>query len=49
MPLPAATTLPLAQTTMNPWRLAYVLGLALCTLMIAQFLLLSGGPHPEPE
>jgi hypothetical protein len=34
---------------MNPWRLAYVLALALSTFMIAQFLLLSGGPHPKPE
>lgn len=31
---------------MNPWRLAYVLGLALSTLMIVQFLLLSGGAQP---
>lgn len=30
-------------STMNPWRLAYVMGLALATLTIAQFLLLSGG------
>jgi hypothetical protein len=30
-------------TTMNPWGLIYVLGLALATLMIVQFLLLSGG------
>jgi len=48
MPLPAAAPLPVAQS-MNPWRLAYVLGLALCTFMIAQFLLLSGGPHPKTE
>ncbi len=48
MPLPPAPAMPVAQS-MNPWRLAYVLGLALCTLMIAQFLLLSGGPHPKPE
>ncbi len=34
---------------MNPWRLAYVLFLALATLMIAQFLLLSGGPRPSTE
>jgi hypothetical protein len=31
----------------NPWRLAYVLGLALSTVMIAQFLLLSGGSQPS--
>ncbi len=44
------TAPPVAQADpMNPWRLAYVLGLALCTLMIAQFLLLSGGPHPTAE
>lgn len=30
-------------SAMNPWRLAYVMGLALATLTIAQFLLLSGG------
>ncbi len=34
---------------MNPWRLAYVLSLAMATIMIAQFLLLSGGPHPAGE
>lgn len=35
---------PLAATEpMNPWRLAYVLVLAMATVMIAQFLLLSGG------
>ncbi|TWU20466.1 hypothetical protein Pla52o_43440 [Novipirellula galeiformis] len=28
----------------NPWRLAYVVSLALSTIMIGQFLLLSGGP-----
>jgi hypothetical protein len=33
----------------NPWRLAYVLSLALVTIMIAQFLLLSGGPQLVPE
>jgi hypothetical protein len=30
----------------NPWRLANVLALALASIMIAQFLLLSGGPQP---
>ncbi|MEE2938155.1 MAG: hypothetical protein VYA84_19375 [Planctomycetota bacterium] len=33
----------------NPWRLAYVLALALITIMIGQFLLLSGGTQPIPE
>ncbi len=32
---------------MNPLRLAYVLGLALATVMIVQFLLLSGGAQPS--
>ena len=31
---------------MNPWRLGYVLSLALATIMIVQFLLLSGGTQP---
>ncbi len=31
---------------LNPWRLANVLALALATIMIAQFLLLSGGSQP---
>ena len=35
-----------AAEPMNPWRLAYVLALALATIMIAQFLLLSGGRQP---
>lgn len=48
MPLPIAPPLAVAQS-MNPWRLAYVMGLGLSTLMIAQFLLLSGGPHPKSE
>lgn len=49
IPLPTATP-PLADIqSMNPWRFAYVLALALSTLMIAQFLLLSGGPHPKSE
>jgi hypothetical protein len=30
----------------NPWRLANVVALALASIMIAQFLLLSGGPQP---
>jgi len=34
---------------MNPWRLAYVLGLALATVMIAQFLLLTGGSQPTAQ
>ena len=32
---------------MNPLRLAYVLGLALATVMIVQFLLLPGGAQPS--
>ncbi|TWU42703.1 hypothetical protein Poly41_10030 [Novipirellula artificiosorum] len=35
---------PMAATP-NPWRLAYVVSLALSTIMIGQFLLLSGGPQ----
>lgn len=46
--LPATPAMAVSQS-MNPWRLAYVLALALSTFMIAQFLLLSGGPHPNPE
>ncbi len=34
---------------MNSWRLAYVLSLAMATVMIAQFLLLAGGPQPTSE
>ncbi|MGI9469889.1 MAG: hypothetical protein ACR2NZ_00050 [Rubripirellula sp.] len=41
----AAAVVP-AGELMNPWRLAYVLGLALATMMIVQFLLLSGGAQP---
>ena len=41
---------PAAQTNLsdpaNPWRLANVMALALASVMIAQFLLLSGGPQP---
>lgn len=33
----------------NPWRLAYVVALALATVMIAQFLLLSGGSQPNAQ
>jgi hypothetical protein len=40
--------IPAAEAAMNPWRLAYVLVLALATIMIAQFLLLSGGSQPIP-
>jgi len=40
------TPTPVLQEGMNPWRLGYVLGLALATIMIVQFLLLSGGTQP---
>ena len=40
------TTTPALQQGMNPWRLGYVLALALVTIMIFQFLLLSGGAQP---
>lgn len=33
----------------NSWRLAYVLSLAIFTIMIAQFLMLSGGTQPASE
>ncbi len=33
----------------NPWRLGYVLALAMASAMILQFLLLSGGPQPASE
>ena len=49
LPLPAAAPLAVASTTMNPWRLAYVLALAVGTLIIAHYLLLSGGPYPRSE
>ncbi|MFK8111269.1 MAG: hypothetical protein AB8B91_03680 [Rubripirellula sp.] len=42
-PIGAATPAVNLPLSMNPWRLVYVMGLALATLMIAQFLLLSGG------
>jgi len=35
-----------SESGMNPWRLSYVIGLALATIMIVQFLLLSGGAQP---
>ena len=35
-----------SQEVMNPWRLGYVLALALATIMIVQYLLLSGGAQP---
>ncbi len=35
-----------SQQGMNPWRLSYVLVLALATIMIVQYLLLSGGAQP---
>lgn len=44
-PLPRVTSTASGHPA-NPWRLAYVLGLALATVMIAQFLLLSGGSQP---
>jgi hypothetical protein len=44
-PLPRVASAVSSEPT-NPWRLAYVLGLALATVMIAQFLLLSGGSQP---
>jgi len=47
--LPSAAVPPASGSPMNPWRLAYVLALALVTIMIAQFLLLSGGSQPIPE
>ena len=40
------TPTPASQQGMNPWRLGYVLALALATIMIVQFLLLSGGTQP---
>ena len=46
-PLPVAAAA--GTEPLNPWRLAYVLALALSTVMIAQFLLLSGGSQPTAE
>ena len=44
---PAVTATPVASPApMNSWRLAYVLSLAMGTLMIGEFLLLAGGPQP---
>ena len=49
-PIPSAGISPSqAFNGMNPWRLAYVLALALATVMIAQFLLLSGGSQPTAQ
>ena len=49
-PIPSAAISPShAINGMNPWRLAYVLALALATVMIAQFLLLSGGSQPTAQ
>ncbi len=45
---PQLAVVALAQP-MNPWRLAYVLSLATATVMIAQFLLLAGGPKPTAD
>lgn len=42
--VPVAMITPVPES-MNPWRLVYVMGLALATVMIAQYLLLSGGRH----
>ncbi len=42
-PLAIPTTPAAVITPMNPWRLASVLAMSLCSVMIAQFLLLSGG------
>jgi hypothetical protein len=42
----ATAQAPSSGQEMNPWRLTYVLGLALATVMIVQFLLLSGGAQP---
>ncbi|MEM8665977.1 MAG: hypothetical protein AAGG48_00570 [Planctomycetota bacterium] len=48
-PMPIGTMPAATVSTANPWRLGYVLALAIVTIMIAQFLLLSGGPQPAPE
>jgi hypothetical protein len=47
-PVPVAGAVASAQP-MNPWRLAYVMAIALATVMIAQFLLLSGGSQPTAD
>jgi hypothetical protein len=46
--VPPLAALP-APEPVNSWRLAYVLGLALTTVMIVQFLLLSGGSQPTGQ
>jgi hypothetical protein len=44
---PAVAATPVASPApMNSWRLAYVLSLAMGSIMIGQFLLLAGGPQP---
>ena len=47
-PLPVANVVP-AKVAANPWRLGYVLSLAMATLMIGHFLLLAGGTRPTSE
>ena len=42
----ALTPNPVLKNGMNSWRLGYVLSLAVATIMIVQFLLLSGGAQP---
>ncbi len=44
---PASSTRADVRAAANPWRLVYVVTLALSTVMIVQFLLLSGGPLGE--
>lgn len=34
---------------LNPWRLLYVVGIAMASVMIAQYLLLSGGAQPQAD
>lgn len=48
-PLPLAAAVAPPAEPMNRWRLAYVLGLALATVMVAQFLLLTGGSQPTAQ
>ncbi|TWT81762.1 hypothetical protein CA13_32150 [Planctomycetes bacterium CA13] len=43
---PLASSSPAVEAA-NPWRLVYVVSLALSTIMIGQFLLLSGGPETD--
>ena len=47
--VPVPSFAPPPSPVANPWRLAYVLALALVTIMIAHFLLLSGGKQPVAE